>query len=327
MSNLINRIWNETGTIAELYFRPHLYETYWFYASCFLCAVAVGASIHRWRVRGLWWQLAWEFNIRLDERISERTRIARELHDTLLQNVQCLILKIHAIAKRIPTVDPTRQDIEKTLDFADHVLAESRDCVHNMRSASVSDGDLSRAFQLVAAESSPDRTATFKTVVEGTVRELHPLVREESYSVGREAIINALTHSECLNIEVEINYDSQEFRLRIRDDGRGIDPGVLEKGGRDNHWGLTGMREHANRISAKFALWSRPGAGTEVELTVPAATAYRSHRDKPTDSRPRVSARKGTQPSTHNEVELRDEILDLLSCHSLNLGVQTKQRP
>lgn len=225
-------------------------------------------------------QLAWEFNIRLDERISERTRIAPALHDTLLQNVQGLILKIHAIAKRIPAVDPTRQDLENTLDYADHVLAEGRDCVRNLRSASVSDGDLSAAFRLAAAEFSPDRTATFKTIVEGTVRDLHPMVREESYSVGREAHINALTHSGGRYVEVEIIYDSREFCLRIRDDGCGIDPGVLEKSGRDNHWGLTGMRERANRISAKFELWSRPGAGTEVELTVPGATAYRSPRDK-----------------------------------------------
>jgi signal transduction histidine kinase len=228
--------------------------------------------------------------MRLDERVSERTRIARELHDTLLQNVQGLILKIHAIAKRIPTADPTRQDIEKTLDFADQVLAEGRDRVRSLRSATVSDGDLSAAFQLVAEESSPDRTATFKTVVEGNVRELHPVVREESYSVGREAIINALTHSGGRSVEVEIIYESQEFRLRIRDDGRGIDPGVLAKGGREDHWGLRGMRERADRIGAKLELWSRPESGTEVELTVPAATAYRSPRSKPTDSRPRVSA-------------------------------------
>jgi signal transduction histidine kinase len=228
--------------------------------------------------------------MRLDERVSERTRIARELHDTLLQNVQGLILKIHAIGKRIPAADPTRQDIEKTLDYADQVLAEGRDRVRSLRSTTVSSGELPAAFQQVAEESSPNRTATFKTVVEGSIRELHPMVQEESYSIGREAIINALTHSEGRNIEVEIIYDPREFRLRIRDDGRGIDSGVLEKGGRDDHWGLQGMRERAKRIGAKLDLWSRPGSGTEIELTVPAATAYRAHRSKPTASRPPVSA-------------------------------------
>ena len=232
--------------------------------------------------------LSRELNMRLDERVTERTRIARELHDTLLQNVQGLIVKFHAIAQRIPTADPTRQEIEKTLDYADQVLAEGRDRIRSLRSATVSDGDLSAAFQLVAEESLPDRTATFKIVVEGNVRELHPVVREESYSVGREAIINALTHSGGRFVEVEIIYDSQEFRLRIRDDGRGIDPDVFKKGGRADHWGLQGMRERANRIGGKLELWSRTGSGTEVELTVPAATAYRLPSGKPTDSRPRV---------------------------------------
>jgi signal transduction histidine kinase len=247
--------------------------------STFFLAAFLGWSIARRMIE-----------IRLNERVNERTRIARELHDTLLQNVQGLILKIHAIAKRLPTADPTRQEIDKTLDFADQVLAEGRDRVRSLRSATVSDDDLPAAFQLVAEESSPNRTATFKTVVEGSVRGLHPMIREESYSVGREAIINALKHSEARNVEVEIIFDSREFRLRIRDDGRGIAPDVLEKGGRADHWGLQGMRERASRIGAKLDVWSLPGSGTEVELTVPAAAAYRLPRGKSADSRSRVSA-------------------------------------
>jgi signal transduction histidine kinase len=265
---------------------PAYYQTNWFRLSGVTAFLALLWGVYQLRLR----QLAREFNTRLDERITERTRIARELHDTLLQNVQGLILKIHAIAQRIPTVDPTRQEIEKTLDYADQVLAEGRDRVRSLRSTTISVGELPAAFQQVAEEYSPDRTATFKTVVEGNVRALHPMVREESYSIGREAIINALQHSEARNIEVEIIYDSRGFRLRIRDDGRGIDPDVLEKGGRANHWGLQGIRERANKIGATLDLWSRPGSGTEVELTVPAAMAYRSPGGKPTDSRSRVSA-------------------------------------
>jgi nitrate/nitrite-specific signal transduction histidine kinase len=101
------------------------------------------------------------------------------------------------------------------------------------------------------------------------------MVREESYCIGREAIINALEHSGHLYIEVEITYDPGQFRLRIRDDGRGIDPAILEKGGRDNHWGLAGMRNRATRVGGQLEVWSRPGAGTEVALMVPGATAYR----------------------------------------------------
>jgi signal transduction histidine kinase len=228
--------------------------------------------------------------LRIDERVQERTRIARELHDTLLQNVQGLMLKIDAIARRIPVADPARQDIEKTLDYADQVLAEGRDRVRSLRGATVSDGELSAAFQQVAKESSPERTAIFKTVVEGGVRELHPIVLEESYSIGREAIINAILHSDGCNVEAEIIYDSREFRLRIHDDGHGIDPDVLEKGGRADHWGLQGMRERANRIGGQLKVSSRPGSGTEVVLTVPATAAYRSLRVKSTSSRSRIPA-------------------------------------
>jgi len=131
------------------------------------------------------------------------------------------------------------------------------------------------AFQRVVEEVAPDRASTFKTVVEGNVRLLHAMVREECFAIGREAIINALSHSEGLHIEVEIAYDSRQFRLRVRDDGRGIDPGILDKGGREGHWGLPGMRERASKIGAQLELWSRPDDGTEVEVTVPAKTAYR----------------------------------------------------
>ncbi len=230
--------------------------------------------------------------LRMDERVQERTRIARELHDTLLQDVQGLILKLDAIAKRMPASDPAREEIEKTLDYADRVLAEGRDRVRNLRVYSVSDNELPAAFQRIAEELSPDRTATLKTVAEGSVRELYPTIQEECFLIGREAISNALKHSKGSNIEVEIIYDSREFRLRIRDDGLGIDAEILGKGARVNHWGLQGMRERAERIGAELEVWSRVGSGTEVQLTVPAATAYRSARMKPTDSQARIPAER-----------------------------------
>src|SRR5262249_41485405 len=104
----------------------------------------------------------------------------------------------------------------------------------------------------------------------------HPMVSEEAYCIGREAIVNALTHSKGHHVEVEITYDPRQFRLRIRDDGRGIENRVLADGGRADHFGLPGMRERAQRIGGQLQLWSRHETGTEVELSVPAATAYRS---------------------------------------------------
>jgi signal transduction histidine kinase len=212
----------------------------------------------------------------MEGRLAERERIARDLHDTLLQSVQGLILKVHAGLRQIPAEEPGRQTVEKALDHADQVLAEERDRVRNLRVAVKSLTDLPAAFQQVADETSQTRDTSFKTVVEGSVRVLSPMVLEECYAIGREAIVNALSHSEGLHIEVEITYDSRQFRLRVRDDGRGIDPEVLEKGARDGHWGLPGMRERATRIGGQLEFWSRPGSGTELGLTVPAAMAYRA---------------------------------------------------
>lgn len=214
----------------------------------------------------------------LESRLAERERIARDLHDTLLQGFQSLILKFHAIAGRIPALDPVRLDMEKAIDYAERVLIEGRDRVWSLRSSVVSPTDLPAAFQRVVDELPPGGEVNVKTVVEGTVRELHPTVLEESYSIGREALINALRHSEGANIEVNILYHATHFQLRVRDDGRGIDPDVLEKKGRDGHWGLQGMRERAGRIGGQMKLRCRRrrGSGTEVELTIPAKIAYRA---------------------------------------------------
>jgi len=217
---------------------------------------------------------------RMEERLEERERIARDLHDTLLQSVQGLILKFHAVSKQIPADTPAYNALDKTLDHADEVLAEGRARIQNLRVNPVSLSDLPAAFRSIAEETSQGRETIFHTVVEGHVRDLHPLVLEECYCIGREAIINALTHSEGQQVELEITYDSRQFRLRVRDDGRGIDPKILEEGGRPGHWGLQGMRERAHKIGGQLKFWSRPETGTEVELTVPGATAYQSSSDK-----------------------------------------------
>jgi len=267
-----NGVWNEAGAALDFSVAPAYYQTHWFRWSCGVAFLGLLWGLYHLRLR----HLAREFNMRLDERVSERTRIARELHDTLLQDVQGLILKVHAVAKHMPREEPSRQAIEKALDHADQVLAEGRDRVRNLRATAASISDLSAAFQRVAEEESQTHDTSFKTVVEGSVRELHPVVLEECYAIGREALLNALSHSEGLHIEVEINYDAREFGLRVRDDGRGIDTEVLEKGARDGHWGLPGMRERAGKIGGQLEFWSRPGTGTEVGLTVPAAMAYRA---------------------------------------------------
>jgi len=271
-----NGVWNETGSYLDFSIAPAYYQTTWFRLALFVAFLLVLGAIYQIRLQ----QVAGQVRGRMEERLQERERIARDLHDTLLQSVQGLILKFHAVSKQIPSDAPARTALEKTLDHADQVLAEGRDRIRNLRVNPASLSDLPAAFLSVVEETPQGREVIFKTVLEGRVRDLHPLVLEESYCIGREAIINALSHSGAQHVEAEIAYDSRQFRLRVRDDGRGIDPKILEEGGRPGHWGLRGMRERAQKIGGQLKFWSRPETGTEIELTVPAATAYQSSTDK-----------------------------------------------
>jgi len=274
-------VWNETGTYVDFTIAPAYYQSAWFRVSVVVLFLLVLGALYQLRLR----QVARVVRGRMEERLEERERIARDLHDTLLQSVQGLILKFHAVLKQIPADLPAHDALEKTLDHADEVLAEGRDRIRNLRVRTASLSDLPAAFRAVAEETSEGREAVFKTVVEGHVRELHPLVLEECYCIGREAIINALAHSEGQHVEAEITYDSRQFRLRVRDDGRGIDPRILEAGGRSGHWGLQGMHERAQKIGGQLRFWSRPETGTEVELIVRGATAYQDVSQKPANIR------------------------------------------
>jgi ligand-binding sensor domain-containing protein/signal transduction histidine kinase len=267
-------VWNEADASFAFSIAPAYYQTTWFRLSCVVAFLAMLWALYQLRLR----QAMHRVQHHMQGRLVERERIARELHDTLLQSVQGLILKFDAVAKQIPRDEPARLAMDEALDRADEVMGEGRERVRSLRAGASALSDLPAAFQRVADETAPGREATFKTIVEGSVRELNPMVLEESYSIGREALINALAHSGGLHVEVEIMYDPREFRLRIRDDGRGVDPRILENGGRPGHWGMQGMRERAQGMGAQLGLWSRPGSGTEVELLVPAGTAYRSGR-------------------------------------------------
>jgi signal transduction histidine kinase/ligand-binding sensor domain-containing protein len=266
-------VWNEAGTSMDFSVAPAFYQTFWFGAFCAGVLIAILWLIYLLRMR----QVSAEIRARMEERLGERERIARELHDTLLQGVQGLILQFHAAAKQIPSQEPARQTLENALDRADEVLVEGRERVRNLRTPAELSGDLAEALRLAGQEAAHGSAASFAVVVEGTARELQPLIREEVYAIGREAVVNAFRHSNSVRIEVEISYESAQLRLRVRDDGRGIDPAVLNAGGRQDHWGLQGMRERASHIGARIEIWSRAGSGTEVDLRIAAARAYK-HR-------------------------------------------------
>src|SRR5262245_28771447 len=284
-------MWNEAGTFLDFSIAPAYYQTTWFRLSCVAALLVLLAAIYQVRVR----QVSQRVRVQLEARLEERERIARDLHDTLLQSVQGLILKFHAITKQMPRDLAAHDALEKALDRADEVVAEGRDRVRNLRADTIPFGGLPVAFEHVAEEFPRGRDATFKTLVEGRIRLLHPVVREEAYCIGREALVNALTHSKAVHVEVEITYEATQFRVRVRDDGRGLDPKILEDGGRSGHWGLQGMRERSERIGGQLKLWSRPAAGTEVELTVPGATAYKTDSSRKSFWLRRTSGGDGDQ--------------------------------
>jgi signal transduction histidine kinase len=218
-----------------------------------------------------------QLSLRFEERLAERTRIARELHDTLLQSFQGLMLHFQAVNDLLPA-GQAKEALEKALDRADQAIVEGRDAIQNLRSSTTVTNELAQAIAALGEEvggvlRGGSGQATLCVSVEGTPRELHPILRDDVYRIAREALQNAFRHAQATKIEAEITYSERLLRVRIRDDGKGIDPKLLDAG-RDGHWGLPGMRERAGQIGARLDIWSEVGAGTEVELLIPGAVAY-----------------------------------------------------
>lgn len=266
-------VWNTDGASISFVILPAFYQTKWFYCLCALSCLVPLRFIYMMRIR----QISTQVRERLEERLAERERIARDLHDTLLQSVQGLVLRFRAAVARLPRQLEAYGQLEQALDRADLVLTEGRDRVKHLRTPGL-DADLPRAIESVGEEMAAQQAVHFRSTVDGTARDLDPIVHEEALFIAREALTNAFRHANAQQIEAEICYDKVELRLRIRDDGKGIDTELLKSGGRDGHWGLLGMRERAGNIRATLTIWSKPGAGTEVDLRIPANLAYRSQR-------------------------------------------------
>jgi signal transduction histidine kinase len=211
---------------------------------------------------------------RLEVRHAERERIARELHDTLLQGIQGLILHFQAVAERIPKESPLRAQIDQALDRADTVLIEGRDRVRDLRASEHGANDLSAALASLGEGFAEEWPTKFRVVCGGEQQAIDPVIREEIYLIGREALLNAFRHAKAVEIEAELAYDVKQFRLCVRDDGIGIPQDIMEAGRRPGHWGLVGMRERANCIGGQLKILARQGTGVEVELIVPAGIAY-----------------------------------------------------
>jgi FixJ family two-component response regulator len=215
----------------------------------------------------------------MEARVAERERIARDLHDTLLQGFQGVLLKFSTISFLIPNRPAEAQKtLESAVEQAREAITEGRDVVQGLRSSTLISNDLARAISTfgegLAADQAGQDCPDFRVQVEGTSRELTRLVREEVYRIAREALRNAFRHAHAERIEVEIRYDNRWFRLRVRDDGKGIDTKVLAEGGRTGHYGMPGMQERAKLVEGKLAVWSELDNGAEIELSIPASVAY-----------------------------------------------------
>lgn len=265
-------VWNQRGDTLEFVIAAAFVQT-WQFKLCCALAVLLALGI-AWRMRTR--HVAGRLRARLEERYRERERIARELHDTLLQGTQGLILRLHAASRSLPSNDPRRLELEQAVDLAEDALIEGRDRVNGLRDSQSLHEDLAGALQRARNATMPPPTAELHLLVEGRPLRLRPLVADELFQLGREALTNADRHANATRIALELRYGARDFVLRIHDDGCGLEPDVLHGQARTGHWGLTGMQERAQRIGAKMQLWSRPGSGTEIQILVPARAAYAS---------------------------------------------------
>jgi ligand-binding sensor domain-containing protein/signal transduction histidine kinase len=268
-------VWNEEGAALEFVIPPAWYQTNWFRALCAATFLALLWAAYQLRVR----QLAHQFNMRLEERVSERTRIARDLHDTLLQSFHALLPRFQAAIYKLPEgAVEARTTLETAVDQASQAITEGRDAVQGLRMSTVEKNDLAVAIRTIGEELASAETnesaPKFDVVVEGTPRNLHPLLRDEVYRLATEALRNVFRHAQARNVEVEIRYDATSFRLRVRDDGKGIRSEVLREHGREGHYGLRGMKERAKLVDGELTIWSKVDSGTEIELIIPASRAY-----------------------------------------------------
>jgi ligand-binding sensor domain-containing protein/signal transduction histidine kinase len=269
-------VWNEQGVSLHIRILPPWWGTNWFRALFAVVLLTLLWAAHQLRVR----QLHRQFAMTLEARVGERTRIARDLHDTLLQSFQGLVFRFQGALNQLPNrPEKAYQILESALISADQAMAEGRSAIQELRSRSSEESNLEQMLlamgrELAASQNGSDNAPPLRVIVEGNRRAKRAMLREEIYRIAREFLRNAYRHAHAQNIEAELRYDDDAFLLIVRDDGKGIDPKVLKDHGRTGHWGLPGMYERAEGIGARLDIWSEAGAGTEVRLTVPGAIAY-----------------------------------------------------
>ncbi|WP_043692312.1 sensor histidine kinase [Luteibacter sp. 9133] len=264
-------VWNEQGTSIAVTVSPAFYQTLWFALVCtvaLLLAIWIALLLRGRRVAAL-------VRGRLDERHAERERIARELHDTLLQSIHGLTMRFQAIANRVAPDDPVRTAMEGALDRAEEALVEARDRVRDLRAHGTDDMPLNDVLEAMARLYASDHTVPVIVSVRLDVLDLDPLARDELHGIAREAVHNAVTHAGASRIDVVLEEDDGMLLFYVRDDGRGIEDAV-SRDGRAGHWGLRGIRERAHAMGGIATIAACLQGGTEVAVRVPMDRAFPS---------------------------------------------------
>jgi ligand-binding sensor domain-containing protein/signal transduction histidine kinase len=269
-------LWNGPETSVPFVIEPAYWQTWWFQVACLVVGCLTVLAMYRLRIH----QLTKRLNVGFQERLAERTRIAQELHDTLLQGVLSATLQLDVAEDQLPEDSPTKPILKRVLQLMGTVTEEGRNALRGLRTSGPEDQSLEIAFSRMRQEFPLNGKIDYRVIVASVTRPIRPLIRDEVYRIGREALLNAFKHAHANRIEIEVEYASRQLRVLVRDNGCGIDPKVLYSG-REGHWGLVGIRERSKRIGAHLRLRSRVGAGTELDLTVPGSIAFEKGSSDP----------------------------------------------
>jgi signal transduction histidine kinase/ligand-binding sensor domain-containing protein len=268
-------VWNETGATIHFEVPPAFIQTKWFLGICITAGAVALWLLFMLRLRHFREKIRGQLEVRLDE----RERIARDLHDTLFQNIQGVLLTIDNSTNKLSESNSIRGELKDALRLSDEVMAESRERILELRAEDIERKSIGQVLSQVGTDLSKRNSSSFRVVELGSSDYLHPVVFEEVLNICREALFNAFQHSGATNIEAEILFERDTFSVRISDDGVGIDEQILSEGGRPGHFGLKGMVERANKLGAKLTIRGKLHAGTEIELSMPMTVAVGARRE------------------------------------------------
>ena len=263
-------VWNQTGAALNFAILPAFYQTRLFQILCVIAAAAIAWGLYTLRLHRI--QAAW--NARFEERLRERTRLAQDLHDELLQSAMGVSLQVEAVDTLIEDQHPAKSHVQRALTLSRSLMEQGRQVLRDLREKKQEPGDLTRTLSQALEEAQRPGGPEARLTVEGQARALNSVISDEFAQIGRQAITNAFQHAKARQIDVHLVYNPTQLCLEIEDDGCGIEPQILDAG-RPGHYGLIGIRERAERIRGTLTIASRKAEGTKVKVTVAGKYAYR----------------------------------------------------